>query len=215
MSDPGASFGAAFRRGADDPILNFMAAARDAWTAGLVALQAMTPQTDAAATAARPEEETVGDPLSAFIGVATGLAAAMSEVVAQPGELRPADATSSGPGDLGGNADLSALMFQTWMIGAASSLRYWRGLAGVYGKHQSALMQSLARRAAPRSPAPAPENRLLVDELRAYLREIGDVALHEARRLETELEQIGEAVARGAAPPQEEGFYRRRWKAKD
>src|ERR1700730_1473931 len=210
MSDPGASFGAAFRRDADDPIMNFMAATRDAWTAGLVALQAMTPQTGAAATDAGPEEETTGDPLSAFIGVATGLAAAMSEGVAQSGELRPAGATSSGPGDFGRTADLSALMFQTWMVGAASSLRYWRGLAGVYGKHQSALMQSLARRAVPRAPTSATEDRLLVDELRAYLREIGDVALHEARRLETELEQISEAVARGAGPPQEEGSYRRR-----
>src|ERR1700730_14111480 len=194
MSDPGASFGAAFRRDADDPIMNFMAATRDAWTAGLVALQAMTPQTGAAATDAGPEEETTGDPLSAFIGVATGLAAAMSEGVAQSGELRPAGATSSGPGDFGRTADLSALMIQTWMVGAASSLRYWRGLAGVFRKHQSAFMQALARR-----------------ELRSFLREIADVALPEARRLETELEQISEAVARGAGPPQEEGSYRRRW----
>src|SRR4029077_17377628 len=136
MSDLGASFGAAFRRDANDPIMNFMAAAREAWTAGLAALQAMTPQTGGAATAGRQEEETTGDPLSAFIGVATGLAAAMSELVAQPGELRPADATSPRPADFGRNADLAALMFQTWMVGAASSLRYWRGLAGVYGKHQ-------------------------------------------------------------------------------
>jgi hypothetical protein len=36
---------------------------------------------------------------------------------------------------------------------------------------------------------------LLVDALRACLREIGDVAMHEARCLQIELEEIGEAVA--------------------
>jgi len=61
---------------------------------------------------------------------------------------------------------------------------------------------------------PDGEGRVLADEVRACLREIGDVAMREARRLQMELERIGEAVARGLEPEPSE-FYQRRWKAKD
>jgi len=59
------------------------------------------------------------------------------------------------------------------------------------------------------------EDRLLADELRACLRETGDVAEEEARRLQTELERIGEAVACSFDRPDAPRFYQRRWKTKD
>ena len=55
----------------------------------------------------------------------------------------------------------------------------------------------------------------LADELRALLREAGEVAMQEARRLESELEQISEAIARAMEQPDDPAAYRRRWKAKD
>ena len=67
----------------------------------------------------------------------------------------------------------------------------------------------------PQSSTPETEDLLLVDALRACLREIGDVAVQEARRLETELEQIDEAIARGVDGPGASAAYRRRWKAKE
>jgi hypothetical protein len=77
------------------------------------------------------------------------------------------------------------------------------------------MMQVLARRAVKQPSVPEGEDRLLVDELRAFLREIGDAAVQEARRLATELEQIGEVVARGVEQPRASQAYRRRWKAKE
>jgi hypothetical protein len=100
---------------------------------------------------------------------------------------------------------------QTWLICATSTLRYWRDLTGVYARYQPALIRSVAP---PQPLRPESEDRILADELRACLREIGDVAMREARRLQTELDRIGEAVALGLEPGGSE-FYRRRWKAKD
>jgi len=117
--------------------------------------------------------------------------------------------------DIPQDRELSSLMMQTWLICATSALRYWRDLADVYARYQPALTRSAAPRATPQPSTPeASEDRVLADEVRACLREIGDVALREARRLQTELERIGEAVARGLEPGRSE-FYQRRWKAKD
>jgi hypothetical protein len=116
--------------------------------------------------------------------------------------------------DIPQHRDLSSLMAQTWLICATSTLRYWRDLADVYARYQQALMRSAAPPATPQPLTPDSEDRVLADELRACLREIGDVAVQEARRLQTELERIGETVARGFEPGVSE-LYQRRWKAKD
>jgi hypothetical protein len=212
MSDPGASFGAAHGGNADNPMIDCIAAACNAWTVGLSALQAIARQS-AAAASARPGQETAADPLSLFIGISSGLATALSDILARRPEWPPAGAP--GPSGPAGEADLASLMAQALMVGAASALRYWRGLVGIYGKHEPALMQRLARPAMTQSSTPETEDPLLVDALRALLREIGTVAVQEARRLETELEQIGEAVAHGLDEPGAAGAYRRRWKVKD
>jgi hypothetical protein len=212
MSDPGAFPGAAPGGNADNPMIDCITAACNAWTVGLSALQAMARQT-ATAAAARPGQEAAADPLSAFIGISSALAAALSDMVAQRFEWPPAGAP--GPSDPAGESDLASLLAQASMVGAASALRYWRDLVAIYGKHEPALMQRLARPAMTQFSAPETEDLLLVDALRAFLREIGNVAVQEARRLETELEQIGEAAARGIDEPGATGAYRRRWKVKD
>jgi hypothetical protein len=212
MSDSGASFGPARGRNADNPMIDFITAACNAWTVGLSALQVIARQTGAVATV-RPDQEAGSDPRSALIGISAGLTTALSEMAAQRPELPSAGA--SGSSDPAGDTDLASLMVQTLMIGAASTLRYWRDLAAIYSRHQPALVQSLAGRAMIQSSTPETEDLLLVDALRACLREIGDVAVREARRLETELAQIGEAVARAVDEPGAPAAYRRRWKAKD
>ena len=116
--------------------------------------------------------------------------------------------------DIPQDRDLSSLMTQTWLICATSTLRYWRDLTDVYARYQPVLIRSAALRATPQPLTPNSEDRVLDDEMRACLREIGDVAMREARRLQTELECIGEAIARGLDPGPCE-FYQRRWKAKD
>jgi hypothetical protein len=194
-------------------MIDVITAACNAWTVGLSALQAIARQTGATATA-RPDQEAGADPLSALVGISAGLATALSDIVAQAPEVPSAGASGSSD-PAAGDTDLASLMVQTLMIGTASTLRYWRDLVGIYVKHQPALMQSLARRAMTQSSTPETEDLLLVDPLRACLREIGEVAVQEARRLETELEQIGEAVARTVDEPSAPTTYRRRWRAKD
>jgi hypothetical protein len=62
---------------------------------------------------------------------------------------------------------------------------------------------------------PTPEAcNALVDEVRAYLREVGEIAMLEARQLERDLALVSENLARAVAPPDPDGPYRRFWAAK-
>jgi len=103
------------------------------------------------------------------------------------------------------------------MIASASTLRYWRTLGEICARHQSGLMQAAVDRTTDRSAVSPAECRVLADGLRAFLREIGEAATQEARRLQMELEQVGEAVARVAAPaePPPHPDHRRRHRVKE
>jgi hypothetical protein len=219
MSDPRASFGAGFAHDASDPIRNLVAAASDAWTAGLSAMQLMAEQAGAAATGAPPAADRGSNPLSALMALTIGFTAAMSDFVAggagQRAGLRSATPSSPSPGDLADGTDASSPIAHALMVGVTSTLRYWRGLADVYARHQGVLMQAAALRTMVPSLGSDAENRLLVDELRAFFREVGEVAMQEARRLESEFEQVGETLAHGKEQPDSSTAYRRRWKAKD
>jgi hypothetical protein len=215
MSDPDPSFGAAFARELGDPMRSFIASACEAWTVGLSALQAMLDRAGAAPT--EPARPAGNDPLPALIALFTRYTAAMGEAVAREGEgagLGSVAATSWTPGDFGGSTDHSSAMAGALMVAMTSTLRYWRDLAGIYSKHQTTLMRATAGRLMTSSVLSEGDNRLLVDELRAFLREVGEAAVQEARRLENELEQISEALSHRTEQP-DQGAYRRRWKAKD
>jgi hypothetical protein len=215
MSDPRASFDNVFGRDPGDPMLNLIAAARDAWISGLSALRGITEQRGAADP--RSSQEAAADPLTTLIDASAGLAGLFSELMAQGSRFDAGAAPGRGSGsdDRPRDGELYSLMVQTWIVCATSTLRYWRDLAEVHTSHQPALIRSVARRTMPQPSTPEAEDRLLADELRTCLREIGDVATQEARRLHTELERIGEAVACGFDQPDAAEFYRRRWKAKD
>jgi hypothetical protein len=112
-----------------------------------------------------------------------------------------------------GTADIAALLTQAYLLAAASGLRYLRRVAQTYGAHQSDILQSLLERISD-SRAPDKERRALIDEIRTYLREIGDVSLQEARIFQAELEKISARVADSGAGTAESSEHRRRWKAK-
>jgi hypothetical protein len=217
MFDPGVSFGAAFDRDPGDPVGSFVAAAYDAWRVGLSALQLMAERTGTGATEAG--QPPGGDPLSALSALTTGFTSAMGDFVArgagQRADRRSAMPNAAAPGDFAGDTDVSSTIARALMVEMTSTLRYWRGLADVYSRHQGTLMQAAARRTMAPSPNLEAENRLLVDGLRAFLREVAEVAMQEARRLENELEQIGDALAHGTGQPDPSAAHRRRWKAKD
>jgi hypothetical protein len=105
-------------------------------------------------------------------------------------------------------AFLSPAIAQAWMVTAGSAVRYWQTLAEVHSRYQGALVQAAVDRASGQAAAPPSGHRVLADELRAYLREIGDSAMLEGRRLQAELEGLGEQIADAAdaATPTNSGF---------
>jgi hypothetical protein len=199
------AFEAGFGGETGDPVSSLMTTARDAWAIAISVLETWAQQTGEAT--ARPGQETALDPLPTLLEALAGFAASLSNLVAPRAELGSGSPSS----DIPKVEDLSSWMMQTWLICATSTLRYWRDLTGVYARYQPALIRSVAT---PQSLTPEGEDRVLADEVRACLREIGDVAVQEARRLQTELDRIGEAVYLGLEPKVSE-FYQRRWKAKD
>jgi hypothetical protein len=97
-------------------------------------------------------------------------------------------------------AFMSTVVAQAWMVIAGGALRYGQSLAEVHARRQGALVQAAAGRASGETAGPLSGSRVLADQLRAYLREIGDSASLEVRRLQAELEAIGEQIAEAAAP---------------
>ena len=139
-----------------------MAAVRDAWALGMSIMQTLAQQTGGAT--AKPGQEAVA-------------------------EFDP-EATTSHSGEIPQEGDLSSVLMQTWLICAMSTLRYWQDLTEVYARHQPTLIRSVARHPTPARSILKSEDRGLADEMRARLREIGDVAEREARRLQRELELL-------------------------
>ncbi len=115
-------------------------------------------------------------------------------------------------GATGKAADLASLVAQTYLIAVVSGLRYWRRVAETYRTHESAIARSLVARAAVPNMSDG-ELRALIDEIRAYLREVGDVSFQEARIVQTDLDKLAAEVARVASNGGESA-HRRRWKTK-
>ena len=104
-------------------------------------------------------------------------------------------------------AGMAPAMAQAWMVTTSSAVRYWQTSAEVYARYQQVVMPAVVDRASGQAASRPSERRVLADELRAYLREIGDAAMLEARRLQAELEGISEQIADAAdaATPTDSG----------
>ena len=109
-------------------------------------------------------------------------------------------------------ADISPTLAEACMIGAASAMRYWGTLAELGLRYEASLAQTIADRTTGRSAASPAEIRVRADELRAFLRGVGDAANLEARRLQLNLERVGETIAEAAdqATPSPHPYERRR-----
>lgn len=203
MSDPGHSFSQPIGL---DAVADFMSALAEIWGKGMSAWQTMT------GTAPFPSRDRstaqAVDPLAATLGPMASVAATLAAML--PREMGPYTAAEASREAASQFGDVSPAMAEAGMIAATSTLRYWRALAEICARHQSSLMQATLDRATDRSAASPTECRVLADELRAFLREIGEAATQEARRLQMELEQVGESIARAAAaePPPDRGHRR-------
>jgi signal transduction histidine kinase len=172
--------------------MGFLAAMRDAWDQGALAWQRMA---DAAAQQASVDAP-AGGPLAAMFAPWAELARAYAAVL--PGgatRRRGAEAAREALGQVG---DLSPALAEAAMVAAISAFRYARALAEICARHQGSVIEAMLDRASGEAAGASADSRVLIDDLRACLREIGDAASLEARRLQIELEQVGESIARAA-----------------
>lgn len=198
MSDRGNPFTPP-RAGLADPISTILGALSDLWSKGLSTWQTMAGGGFAEGGRHGDQADT---PYAAMIGPVAEMAGSMAAMF--PHAMGTEAVAEAGQAAASQFADLSPAMAQAYMVAAASTLRYWRALAELQLRHQSSLMQAVADRATGQATVSPQGCRVLADELRAFLREISDAAAQEARRLQRELEEVGEAIARAtdeATPP--------------
>lgn len=105
--------------------------------------------------------------------------------------------------------DIAGFLGQTWMVATTSGLRYWGRLAQMYGEHQAGVLRALMS-----GGLSEDERRAMIDELRAYVRDLGDVSLQEARVLQSELERLSHGLAAAVDSAAPHAQHRRRWRAK-
>lgn len=113
--------------------------------------------------------------------------------------------------------DLSPTFVEACMVGTSSAIRCQIALAELVFRYGTSLAQAAADRATGRNVTAPSDCRVLADELRAFVRGIGDLATREARRLEYELERVGETIAQAtdqATPPPSPYQHRRRHQMK-
>jgi hypothetical protein len=105
------------------------------------------------------------------------------------------DDLRAGMEGVGKQAHMATLVAKSFLIAATSGMRYLSGVAQLVGTHQTNILSSLASVSANKQLS-EDERRAMAENMRAYLREIGDLAQQEARLLQTELGQVGEELAR-------------------
>jgi hypothetical protein len=151
-----------------------------------------------------------------------GMLGAMADFAAagrqhfQPPGATPAAQRPSGPDEAA--ASLLLPIGHAMMIAANSSFSYWLGLAQILESHQTKLAEGVGVIGAA-GPDPAGRgaglgDRVAADELRALLREVGDLATREARLLKNELNSLDETVAQSLQQTDPSSPYRRRWRSK-
>jgi hypothetical protein len=145
------------------------------------------------------------------------------EVAMPPGGLMPDHTHSGSDGDrMTANpraattqlVDVAPYLAEAAVIATANSLRYRQGLAQLAARQQWAFMQAGWGRMTGQAPSTPETCNVLVDEVRAYMREVGEISLLEARRLERDLALVSEKLARAIDPPDPDAPYRRFWAAK-
>jgi len=182
-------------------------AMRDACLAGAAALESVS---GPSAASRNPGTASAGD-----AGIETVRAAA--DVTAA--NLRRLWGSGTAGGSTGGapehsiTADLVLPMGQAMMIAASRSASYWLGLVQILAVHQARSVGVIGAAAIEASAAES-QRIAVVEQLRALLREVGDLATREARTLQSDLGHLGESLAQSLQPPDLSAPYRRRWRTK-
>jgi hypothetical protein len=157
-------------------------------------------------------------PVTTLFGPMISVLGAMADAASanRPPFDRPGPGPAAHPSPAQGDpvaADFLVPVGQAMMIAANRSASYWFGLAKIFESHQSRLAQFVGAAAVEGNAAGA-QHLLTADELRALLREVGDLAAKEARLLQNELGALDESLAQSLQQPDASGAYRRRWRSK-
>ena len=160
-----------------------------------------------------------GSALEQLLNLMVGPSASVVWAAAETGDQ--AEAQSSPEGSAGdrrsgphASGEIGAYLAQAYLMMAVRGVHYWWRLAQIHARHQSDILASLTANAAAEGSGPSEQqHRMLIDRIRAYLREIGDVSVQEARVLESELDRLAAALAESTLGPAPAMKKWRRWKA--
>lgn len=212
MSNAEGGFGSGSGRSGHDPVTGIFIAMRDAWLA-VAPKESVSGRSMPGGNpgAAFPAATLLG-PIIGMLGAIADLAAANRQRVDQPGAGAAPHSAPGGQHDPVG-ADLLLPIGSAMMIAANRSVSYWLGLAQIFESHQAKLAQAVGAGTIEAS-APGSERLVAADELRALLREVGDLATREARILQNELSTLDDSLAQSFQQPDLSGSYNRRWRTK-
>lgn len=200
-----------FGRSGHDPVTGFLVAVRDAWLAGIALKENISgPTVPGGNPGAASPAATLLQPMIGMLGAMVDMATPNRQRFDQPGASAPHSAPDGQQDPVAG--DLLRPMSHAMMIAANRSVSYWLGLARIFESHQASLVQATMEPTDQNSAAAA--SLVTADELRALLREVGDLATREARILQNELSALDESLAQSLQQSDQSGAYRRRWRSK-
>jgi hypothetical protein len=150
-------------------------------------------------TSASPD----ADPFRSLAASAADLLDAYAKMMGQFAGMPAAGGGSAAP------TDMPQAVIEAGTIASGSAMRYGQQLTEIFSRHQAALANGASARLSG-TEIDAEAARAEAEEFRRVLREVGETALREARRLNHELDGLSERVARGFAPPGDPD-YKRRW----
>jgi hypothetical protein len=198
-------------RSVHDPITGLLLAMYDAWLA--VALnESMSGQS---MLGRDPERVLSGtsllEPTIGMLSAMANLATVNRQGFADADE-GPAAHLLAGSRQHSAAVDFALPIGRAMMIAANRSVSYWLSLAQILANHQAKSFQALRAEGIEGSVAGA--ELVAVDEVRALLRELGDLATREARLLQKEFGILAESLAQSFQPSDPSRPYRRRWRSK-
>ncbi len=173
--------------GGADPMKQFFGNMATAWTRGLEAWQMF------ASHAGPGQGDQPSDPIGAMMAQLQTAAKSFEPFMSLSPDL--AASSEAGQGAFKRVADLSPAMAKAYMVGVGSAVRYQSALAELFVQYGATLVQAATDRATGHEAASPSDSRVMADDMRAFVRGIGEAAIREARRLEFDLAKVGETIA--------------------
>ena len=184
-------------RSGRDPMTGAFVVMRDAWLEGIGAMVSASRSLAAGNLGVGAPGEAVSRMLGALADAATG---------------KGVNSTMDGRHNSTA-ADVVLPIGHAMMIASNRSASYWLSLAQISARHQAGLARAVGVVALGGGEAGSAHLDAR-DELRALLREVGDLTAREARLMQHELGALSESLTQTLQPPGPDAPYRRRWRAK-